>query len=185
MISYSLIAKFAGGSPAASHFLLLRQEKVTQEKGRPGLGAAQRGAGRGAAAAFNNREPERRRLLPRTGLRQTNRSRPLARRSFGLPCAARQAGRLPPKVTSFGARNSPLPLRGKDSDSPRRAPRTRCRVAAVRAGVGEGCVQQSRAGAPMSAPANGACGERVAATPRLGCAARRLTREAGWWRRSF
>jgi hypothetical protein len=37
----------------------------------------------------------------------------LVRRSFGLPCAARPAGRL---------RNSPLPLRGKDSDSPRRRP---------------------------------------------------------------
>jgi hypothetical protein len=44
----------------------------------------------------------------------------LARRSFGLPCAARPAGRLPPEVTSFGARNSPLPLRDKDSNSPRR-----------------------------------------------------------------
>ena len=37
----------AGGSPAAGDFLLRRQKKVTQEE-RPGLGLAQRGAGRGA-----------------------------------------------------------------------------------------------------------------------------------------
>ena len=29
--------KFAGGRPAASHFLLLRQNKVTKEKATPGL----------------------------------------------------------------------------------------------------------------------------------------------------
>jgi len=30
----------------------------------------------------------------------------LLRRPCGLPCVARAAGRLPPKMTSFGARNS-------------------------------------------------------------------------------
>ncbi len=147
MISYSLIAKFAGGSPAASHFLLLRQEKVTQEKGRPGLGAAQRGAGRGAAAAFNNREPERRRLLQRTGLRLPSRSRPLVRRSFGLPCAARQAGRLPPKVTSFGARNSPSQTARGLGQSPPGAPDPESR-------------NVERAGAPMAAFSNRVPGHR-------------------------
>ena len=47
------------------------------------------------------------------------------RRSFGLPCAARHAGRL---------RNSPLPLRGKDSDSPRRPLPTRLRYSAAHKG---------------------------------------------------
>ena len=32
LIMYSYRSRFAGGSPAASHFLLLRQKKVTQEK---------------------------------------------------------------------------------------------------------------------------------------------------------
>ena len=55
---------FAGGSPAASHFLLCGQKKVTKENAA------------------------------------------LPHRPCGLPCVARAAGRLPPKVTSFGARNS-------------------------------------------------------------------------------
>jgi hypothetical protein len=69
--------KFAGGSPAAGHFLLCGQKKVTKEYAAP------------------------------------------AHRPCGLLCAARRAGRLPPKVTSFGARNSPSQIaRGLRQSSP-------------------------------------------------------------------
>jgi hypothetical protein len=49
----------------------------------------------------------------------------LLRRPCGLPCVARPAGRL---------RNSPLPLRGKDSDSPRRRPPVVLRYSAAQKG---------------------------------------------------
>lgn len=92
----------------------------------------------------------------------------LARRSFGLPCAARQAGRL---------RNSPSQkARGLRQSSPG-APDSVPRSGGAGRGA-DGCVQQSWAGAPMSAPANGPAANESQPSPRLGCAARRLTR--GW-----
>jgi len=56
-----------------------------------------------------------------------------AHRPCGLPCAARQAGGLPPRVTSFGARNSPSQKR-EGSDSPRRLPPAWLRCSAAHRG---------------------------------------------------
>jgi hypothetical protein len=75
----------AGGSPAATYFLLGGQEKVSKEK----------------AALVR---------------------RPLT----GVPCVTQRIWRL---------RNSPLPLRGKDSDSPRRHPQIRLRYSASHKGL--------------------------------------------------
>ena len=77
--------KFAGGSPAATYFLLGGQEKVSKEK----------------AALVR---------------------RPLT----GVPCVTQRIWRL---------RNSPLPLRGKGSDSPRRHPQIRLRYSASHKGL--------------------------------------------------
>ncbi len=75
----------AGGSPAATYFLLGGQEKVSKEK----------------AALVR---------------------RPLT----GVPCVTQRIWRL---------RNSSLPLRGKDSDSPRRHPQIRLRYSASHKGL--------------------------------------------------
>ena len=78
-------SKVAGGSPAATYFLLGGQEKVSKEK----------------AALVR---------------------RPLT----GVPCVTQRIWRL---------RNSPLPLRGKGSDSPRRHPQIRLRYSASHKGL--------------------------------------------------
>ena len=100
----------AGGSPAAAYFLLSGQEKVSKEKSAPT---------RYRAAPVRE---GRLQLLPQTGLRLTSLSCAPVRRSFGLPCAARCAGRL---------RNSSLSLRDKDSDSARRLPPAQLRCSAA------------------------------------------------------
>ena len=102
---------FAGGSPAADYFSCLAKKSNQREK-RPDSVSRSAGAGGalqlcpptliGALAA-----------VPATGPSANGSQLPPVRRSFGLPCAARHAGRL---------RNSPLSKNDKGSDSARRLP---------------------------------------------------------------
>ena len=119
--------KIAGGGPAAGHFLLYGQKKVTKENAA------------------------------------------LIRRPCGLPCVAQRNGRL---------RNSPLPLRGKSSNSARRLPPFRLRYSEAHKGVGEVARDtKSPCEPPSSTARSGDVGEDCLspcrAAARASCAPRR------------
>jgi hypothetical protein len=142
----------AGGRPAAGNFLLRRQKKVTKEE-RPGLGLAQRGAGRGASC---------RKKHCKTG-RYCCRSRTpsFADRVAAAPCLAAPLG-FPLFLTKLGG----CATRASCSDSARRRPG----LGLVQRGAGRGascCKKHCKTGRYCCRSRTPSCADRVAAAFQL------------------